>query len=344
MKRVSNKILASAAALFAGGVIAAGSANAQSLGGFPIHEPGAKSSQSSNAKQTKKGPLQIVVDVNGRGPYKTIGAALRDIAEGGEIHVMHGDYNEAINLTKTVYIRGDRGPGRGVNINAPMNSPCLTFAPKDPTDHAVVANVRFSAKINSPHSCVDVEQGVFTLKESDVFGSGVRPAVNIAGGMVMLDKNRISAGSEGVRVEQAHSLSQTVITDNKILQNKIGVDVASGSNSDVLISGNEIFDNLDSGIKSSGYGSTKMIGNKINNNKGSGVILDKHAKLTLVRYNEIVSNTGDGVAIPFGVNGVIEDNEIVGNEGLSIFVREGYEPKIINNHVANNAGDKKKKK
>ena len=37
-----------------------------------------------------------------------------------------------------------------------------------------------------------------------------------------------------------------------------------------------------------------------------------------MRYNEIVQNTGDGVAIPFGVNGVIEDNEIVGNDGLAI--------------------------
>ncbi|MHA7871933.1 MAG: right-handed parallel beta-helix repeat-containing protein [Hyphococcus sp.] len=343
MKRAMMKTLAPIAAA---ALTAAGVAHAQSLGGFPIREPGAgTSSGDSQGAKSKKGPLQIIVDVNGPGPYKTISKAVEDVAEGGVVYVMHGVYNESINLTKSVFIQGDRGPGSGVEISAPMNDECLTFSPEQPTAHAVVANVQFAAKINSgADACVDVQRGVFTLKESDVLGSGVRPAVKISGGTVMLEKNRISAGSEGVFIEQAHSLSQSFIIDNKILQNKVGVDIATGSRADVIVSGNEIFDNLDTGVKSSGYGSAKLIGNKIRNNKGSGVILDKYAKLSLVRYNEIVQNSGDGVAIPFGVNGVIEDNDIVGNEGLAIFVREGLEPKITNNFIDNNGGDSGKKK
>ncbi len=340
-KFVSGRAKA-AAALAAGALIAADAANAQSLGGFPIREPGASSSSGSSggAKTSKNGPMQIIVDANGPGPYKTISKAIKDVGEGGVVYVMHGTYSESLDLTKSVFIQGDRGPGSGVEISAPMNEPCLTFKPKHATAHAVVANVQFASKINSgADACVDVHQGVFTLKESDVLGSGVRPAVKISGGTVMLEKNRISAGSEGVFVEQAHSLSQSFIIDNKILQNKVGVDIANGSRADVVVAGNEIFDNLDSGVKSSGFGSAKLIGNKIRNNKGSGVILDKYAKLSLVRYNEIVQNSGDGVAIPFGVNGVIEDNDIVGNDGLSIFVRDGLEPKITNNTVKNNAGD-----
>lgn len=333
-----------AAGLLAASMIAT-SAHAQSLGGFPIREPGAGSSSSTGSTgkgSSKKGPMQIIVDANGPGPYKNISDAIDDVAEGGVVYVMHGVYNESITLDKSVFIQGDRGPGSGVEISAPMNAPCLTFSPKDGTSHAVVANVQFAAKINSgADACIDVEQGVFTLKESDVLGSGVRPAVRINGGTVMLEKNRISAGSEGVFVAQQHSLSQSFIIDNKILQNKVGVDIASGSRADVVIAGNEIFDNLDSGVKSSGYGSAKLIGNKIRNNKGSGVILDKYAKLSLVRYNEIAQNSGDGVAIPFGVNGVIEDNDIVGNEGLSIFLREGLEPKVTNNFIENNGGDRK---
>ncbi len=322
--------------------LAATSVQAQSLGGFPIREPDAGTSSSgSSGSSAKKGPMQIIVDVNGPGPYKTISAAIDDVAEGGVVYVMHGVYNESLSLNKSVFIQGDRGPGSGVEISAPMNAPCLTFKPKEGTAHAVVANVQFKAKINSGASaCVDIDQGVFTLKESDVLGSGVRPAVKISGGTVMLEKNRISAGSEGVFVAQPHSLSQSFIIDNKILQNKVGVDIASGSRADVVVAGNEIFDNLDSGVKSSGYGSAKLIGNKIRNNKGSGVILDKYAKLSLVRYNEIAQNSGDGVAIPFGVNGVIEDNDIVGNDGLSIFVRDGLEPKITNNTIENNKGDR----
>lgn len=333
------------AAFLAVSLIGSGVAHAQSLGGFPIREPGAGQSNSQSPGKKKDGPLQIIVDVNGPGPYKSISKAINDVAEGGVVYVMHGVYNESISLKKSVFIQGDRGPGSGVEISAPMNAPCLQFDPKQATAHAVVANVQFAAKINSgADACVDVRKGVFTLKESDVLGSGLRPAVKISGGTVMLEKNRISAGSEGVFVEQAHSLSQSFIIDNKILQNKVGVDIASGSRADVVVAGNEIFDNLDSGVKSSGYGSAKLIGNKIRNNKGSGVILDKYAKLSLVRYNEIAQNSGDGVAIPFGVNGVIEDNDIVGNQGLSIFVRDGMEPKITNNFIENNDGDDRRKR
>lgn len=343
MKRlVTMKFAPIGAALAAGTLMIADAANAQSLGGFPIREPGAGSSSGSGggAAPSKKGKQEIVVDDNGRGQYKTIAAALKDIAEGGVIYVKHGNYNESIKLTKSVFIEGDRGPGRGVHIKAPMNSPCLVFSPKEVTAHAVISNVSFESKINSgADACVDVHQGVFTLKESDVLGSGTRPAVKISGGMAMLEKNRISAGSEGISIQQQHSLSQSFIIDNKILQNKVGVDISRDSEADVVVAGNEIFDNLDSGISSSGYGSAKLIGNKIRNNKGSGVILDKYAKLSLVRYNEIVQNSGDGVAIPFGVNGVIEDNDIVGNDGLSIFVRDGLKPKITNNTVKNNGGD-----
>lgn len=343
MKRVFTTLIALGGLSLAGADIAA----AQDLGGFPIREPGAGQNNGGGKgpAKGKKGPQQIIVDANGPGPYRSIAKAVDDVAEGGVVYVMHGVYNESINLTKSVFIQGDRGPGSGVEINAPMNQPCLNFAPKDGTSHAVIANVQFAAKINSgAAACVNVKQGVFTLKESDVLGSTVRPAVKISGGTVTLKKNRISAGSEGVFVEQVHSLMNTSIIDNKIANNKIGVDIASGSRADVVVAGNEIFDNLDSGVKSSGYGEASVIGNKIRNNKGSGIILDKYAKLSLVRYNEIVQNKGDGVAIPFGVNGIIEDNEIIGNSGLSIFLREGLEPKITNNFIENNDGDDTRRK
>lgn len=334
----------------AGGItlLAAGYAQAQSLGGFPIREPGSGSSGGSSAggavKPGPKGQLQIIVDANGPGPYKTISAAVKDVAEGGMIYVMHGVYNESITVSKSIFIQGDRGPGSGVEIVAPMNASCLKFAPEQGTSHAVVANVTFQSKINSRSAgCVDIGSGVFTLKESDVLGSTVSPAVRISGGTVVLEKNRISGGSEGVIIEQSHTLSQSFIVDNRIGGNKVGIDIAAGSRADVVISGNEIFDNLDSGVKSSGYGSAKLIGNKIRNNKGSGVILDKYSKLALVRYNEIARNQGDGVAIPFGANGIIEENEIVGNTGLSIYVREGMSPKITNNFISNNGGDSGKK-
>jgi hypothetical protein len=321
----------------------AADAAAQSLGGFPIREPG--SSASAGGKPAS-GAMQIIVDANGPGPYKSIQAAIDKVGEGGVVYVMHGVYNESITLTRSVFLQGDRGPGSGVEINAPMNTACLKFAPKEGTAHAVIANVTFIAKPNSRgQACVDVGAGVFTLKESNVLGSTVMPAVKISGGTAILEKNRISAGSEGVYVDQAHTLSQSFIIDNKIQGNNIGVDIAAGSRADVVVAGNEIYDNLDSGVKASGFGGASLIGNKISNNKGSGVILDKYSKLSLVRYNEIVKNRLDGVAIPFGVNGIIESNEIVGNEGKSIFIRpDGPQPKITNNFIDKNGGDGKKRR
>ncbi|MEL6789729.1 MAG: right-handed parallel beta-helix repeat-containing protein [Pseudomonadota bacterium] len=346
MKTRSSKTLA-LAAFGTATLLIADVAAAQSLGGFPIREPGARAGGKAKAekKDEKKGPQQIIVDANGPGPYKSINAAIEAVAEGGVVYVMHGVYNESITLKKSIFLQGDRGPGPGIRINAPMNEPCLSFQPKSPVSHAVVANVKFSAKINSgADACVNVKRGVFTLKESDVLGSGVRPAIKISGGTVTLEKNRIAAGSEGVFVEQSHSLSQSFIIDNHINRNKIGVDIASGSYSDVVIAGNEIFDNLDSGVKSSGYGGAKLIGNKIRNNKGAGVVLDKYSKLSLIRANDIIQNEGDGVAIPFGSNSIIEDNDIVGNSGLSIYVRDGLKPKVTNNFIENNSGDRNRRK
>ncbi|MEE2690266.1 MAG: right-handed parallel beta-helix repeat-containing protein [Pseudomonadota bacterium] len=346
MKRVYAATVAAIGGL---GLLAVGAASAQTLGGFPIREPGAShhgpGSGSPGTKPGQKGPMQIIVDANGPGPYKSIAKAVDDVAEGGIVYIMHGVYNETVKLDKSVFIQGDRGPGSGVEIVAPMNEPCLKFSPKQGTAHAVIANVQFQAKVNTrSNACVEVESGVFTMKESDVLGSTTAPAIRISGGTVMLEKNRISAGSEGVMLEQNHTLSQSFIIDNKIGGNKVGVDIANGSRADVVIAGNEIYDNLDSGIKSSGYGGASLIGNKIRNNKGAGIILDKYSKLALVRYNEIVKNAGDGVAVPFGANGIIEDNDIVGNDGLAIYVRQGLEPKITNNFIENNKGDGKRPK
>lgn len=342
MKRVFSTLAVAGA--FA--ALSSGAGYAQSLGGFPIREPGAHSGQGAAAIAGQKGPLQIIVDANGPGPYRTISKALDDIGDGGVIYVMHGVYNESINIDKSVIIQGDRGDGSGVEINAPMNAPCVKFEPKQGTAHAVVANVSLFSKLNSrAAACVDVGSGVFTLKESKVLGSTIAPAVRIAGGTAMLQQNQISSGSQGVFVEQAHTLSQSFIIDNMIGNNKVGVDIASGSRADVVVAGNEIFDNLDSGVQSSGYGSAKLIGNKIRNNKGAGVILDKYSKLSLVRFNAIEHNQGDGVAVPFGGEGLIEKNEINGNGGKSIFIRdEEKEMKITNNFIVDNAGDGKKKK
>ncbi|MBY0420871.1 MAG: right-handed parallel beta-helix repeat-containing protein, partial [Parvularculaceae bacterium] len=94
-------------------------------------------------------------------------------------------------------------------------------------------------------------------------------------------------------------------------------------------------------------GSANLTGNKIRNNQGLGVFLDSRSKLSYVRHNEIVRNQGDGISIPFGNNGIIEDNTIAGNDGMGVFCRTGYgpQPKIDHSNVIEgNRGDVRTRK
>ncbi|MEM8988198.1 MAG: right-handed parallel beta-helix repeat-containing protein [Pseudomonadota bacterium] len=343
------------------GPVAFGEAAAQTIGGFPIVEPNKNRGVANGKKKTKEEdkPTQIVVDANGSGPYTTISKALKDIGEGGIIYVLHGEYRESLNLTKSVYIQGDRGPGSGVEILAELDQPCLMFEPEKKRSgaHAVVANVRLISRVGSgAPACVDVREGVFTMKESNVRGSkpdevlsrkvdGLdtdgKPAIRVSGGVALLEKNHITKGSVGVMIKQNHTLSQSMIVDNKIDNNTVGIDLSGRA--DVIVAGNDIFDNLETGIISDGLGGATVIGNKIRNNSGNGIILHKNAKISLLRYNRIVQNGQNGVFIPLGAPGVIEGNEIVGNGGRAIFFTEtGIRPKVINNVFQNNKGDKRR--
>lgn len=345
MQRFTTALFALCAAV---GLGAAGAAGGQTLGGkFPIHEPAAKAKPHNKPSSEEEGKLdQIVVDAYGSGPYTTISAALKDVATDGVIYVMHGVYRENIALTKSVSIQGDRGPGAGVEIYAQSAStPCLEFSPKEASARAVISNVKIFAQAqNRMSGCIHVTGGVFTMTESDVEGSGVSPSVRIDGGTVMLSKNRITRGSEGVLVTQMRARAQSFVVDNKIANNIVGVDVKG--NADIVVAGNEIFDNLKHGIESGGAGDASFIGNKIRNNKGDGVFLDRFAKMNLLRFNQIVKNQGAGIAIPNGAPGLIQDNEIVGNGGQAIFLRDGVLSPSIDgsNKIENNAGDCVKKR
>lgn len=342
MKRVLTTV-----GVVAGGatLLAAGIAAAQSIGGFPIREPGQYSKPGGPGGGAKpgKGQQQIVVDATGNGPYKTISAAVKDIAEGGTIYVMHGEYPESITLTKSVLIQGDRGPGPGVRVKAPRNEPCLKFAPTEGTSHAVVANVNFESKINyGGSSCVEIGSGVFSLKESTVLGSTQGPAITVSGGTVVLEKNTIGGGTIGIELQQKHSLSQSFIVDNTISNNDFGVGIDEASHADIVVSGNEIFKNAKAGISARGYGGTKMIGNNIRENERDGIVLGKYSELSIIRHNNIVGNKGKGILVLFGNNGLVEENDVCSNGNSKEDQIAGFDPKLGPKIQNNYTGDKRK--
>lgn len=326
-------------------LLATGIAAAQSIGGFPIREPGSIAAGGGAGGGTKpaKGQQQIVVDATGAGPYKTISAAVKDIAEGGTIYVMHGDYAESVTITKSIFIQGDRGPGAGVQITAPVGQPCLKFAPTNGTSHAVVANVNFQSKINSGGAaCVEIGSGVFSLKESTVMGSTRAPAITVAGGTVVLEKNTIGGGTFGIQLEQNHTLSQSFIVDNTIANNDVGINILNRSRADVVVSGNEIFKNAEAGVTAFGYGGAKLIGNNIRENNGDGIVLGKYSEMSIIRHNNIMSNKGAGLLVQYANNGLVEENDICSNgkgKGDQIFVGDPkLGPKIANNYTGDKTG------
>ncbi|MEQ8935368.1 MAG: hypothetical protein RIE56_06220, partial [Amphiplicatus sp.] len=73
---------ATVAAIGGLGLLAADVASAQTLGGFPIREPGSGSHRPGPGPGNRpdpKGPMQIIVDANGPGPYRSIAKAVDDV-------------------------------------------------------------------------------------------------------------------------------------------------------------------------------------------------------------------------------------------------------------------------
>lgn len=333
------------------------------LGGFPIRKP-----------EKGAAPLKILVDAYGAGPYKTISAALEVIAPGGVIEVAYGEYNEYLLIKKSVAIIGQRvspvsqeaeenasprqggmdGAGGGAAATprkslqplvrpAPGSGlPCLSTSPGTTFVH--IENISFEAPVGSRSACVELHATYNAIVESDIMGGLASPAVSVGGGVAQVLRNRIGAGSAGVSVEQFNPLASAIISDNRIMANKHGLEILPGNQSRVVVAGNEIFDNLDSGIDADGRGESSFFGNKIRNNKGSGIVVGSEARAAKLSFNEILGNEGDGIAIPHGARALIEDNEIVGNLGKSIFVGEGDTPTILNNLIDNNRGDGKQRR
>ena len=351
-------------------------AQAQSFGGFPTvtKQEQLKKQQEANKKNKKEeeviAPDYIVVDSRSRGTtsYTSIQRAIDDIATGGVIVVLPGDYRENLNISKAVNIQGDRGPGGRVRIMPTDGSkPCLSYDPVTQSAHTLVSNVEFSTTQMSQSSrfsytnadelssaealntskltnissvdtpCIAIKSGVFTMKETTVDGanSHTGPMVEITGGTSFLEKNEIRGGRKGVLVNQTHPLwDRAMLVDNAITDNTFdGLHLVGVSS--MLVTGNVINKN-GQGIRYDGEGQATLVGNKILNNNGDGVILDRKAKQVLLRLNQIWANDGDGVKI-FRSNGLIEDNDIDGNRGVEINTLEliGNEPKIINDVPVN---------
>ena len=337
------------------------------------HASGSKGKGSAASKK-KLGPEYIVVDQSGRQGYTSIQKAIDDVRYGGVVMVLPGDYKENIVLSKPVSLQGDRGPGMRVRI-LPQDStkPCLSYEPTNETSHALVSNITFDtrdmstgrvftpaqselapgslgnddsfnktanmakADAGSNVACISITGGVFTMKDSTVDGNRhhTGPLVQISSGSVTLQKNTITDGQGiGVLVSQKHSLwDRAFLVDNNITNNlDSGIELMSDST--MLATGNLVHRNY-TGIKYNGQGDATIIGNKVLNNRGNGIMLDRRAKQVIMRLNQIWENKQNGIKI-YASGGLIESNDIRAPVGF--FEIDQRDAGLLNLKIENDVG------
>jgi parallel beta-helix repeat protein len=182
--------------------------------------------------------------------------------------------------------------------------------------------------------------------ESTVDGGGRHDGtlVSVTGGTAMLEKNTITGGRRGITVAQDHPLwDRALLIDNVVSSNqREGIHLAGVSST--LATGNLINAN-GAGLVYNGHGDATLVGNKILDNGGNGILLDREGQQVLVRLNQIWSNQGDGVKV-LSSAGLIEDNDIDGNAGYEINTLEhvGNIPRYYNDVEANTKGKKRKRR
>lgn len=148
---------------------------AQTLGGFPIREPGASTpgGQGSSGGPAASSRAEVVVSQDGDSKVQTIREAMRLVRPGGTILVKGGVYNENIEVTKPVEIRGVTGDyGRSAVLRPAPNKPCISINPDKALAAVNITSliVEFDASAVSG-SCVDIQGGTVSVTDSYVIPS-----------------------------------------------------------------------------------------------------------------------------------------------------------------------------
>ncbi len=150
-------------------------ASAQSLGGFPIREPGASrpSGDGGSGSAPTASRNEVIVSKDAGSPVTTIAQAMRLVRPGGTILVKGGVYNENIVVTKPVEIRGVAGDyGRNTIIRPAANKPCATIAPTSPIETVSLSHLIFEFDAGIARgACIEIHGGTVSVSDSSVVPS-----------------------------------------------------------------------------------------------------------------------------------------------------------------------------
>ncbi|HXI88141.1 MAG TPA: right-handed parallel beta-helix repeat-containing protein [Parvularculaceae bacterium] len=195
-----KRVLMSFAAAGALGALGAGLAAAQTLGGFPIHEPGEGPLAGREPAGFKS---EVVVSQSPDSRVRTVAQALKLVKAGGTIIVQGGVYPENLDIKKAVAIRGvPDAYGRNVVFTPAPGDNCATVHPDAPMAPVSVSDVVFKfASMRGVGSCIDVAGGAFSLRDSYVVPADaeipIRAAYGRVAGMPAIDDALIEGAASG---------------------------------------------------------------------------------------------------------------------------------------------------
>ena len=166
-------------------------------------------------------------------------------------------------------------------------------------------------------------------------GAGIGHAIMITRGAPTVKNNVVRDNSyTGIGVHSESSLTNPLITKNKIYGNGGAGIAVLGQFARPIIRDNELHDNTNVGIASTDLGSPLVQNNNIFEN-GVGVAAKEGAK-AVIKGNKIVRNKLVGVAVLKEALGVVRKNEITGNGTVGVNVEEKAEAWLLENQIADN--------
>lgn len=263
-----------------------------------------------------------VHNINKGTDYTTIQIAIDDANIGDEIHADSGTYNENVNVTKQLILRG---------INIGIGMPIVrAFNPNMPVFNVSVDNVSISGfnitgadMYNFPYTASGI------LLYGKHYGKGIISAdisnntiINNYFGIYTFNShyNNISNNiivSNVYSGIQVHDSENNNIANNMIRNNgAFGLEATGGSRYNDIIY-NTVAYNFHSGIKTENTRSNNFIGNMIYSNWFDGIwISNSHAN---VITNNNVANNANGIDILYSVDNMINKNSLKYNSnGLRI--------------------------
>lgn len=248
--------------------------------------------------------------------YKTISHALKSARSGATIIVDPGIYRESLDIRRPVTIRAQPiaasgAASFGVTID-PVSDYCLRVSEKL-TGAVAVEDIAFRVTpLYGFDACVQVDGGVFTLRNGVIDARDTIPGLLVRGGLVHMTDTRVSGARYGALI------------------------TAEGtSGPEVYLVGNSFTSN-ETGLHVSGLARVTALSNQVTNNTVEGIVLDRAGGTFTT--NQIIGNLGNAVTMTRPMAATFESNVVMGNRGSAFEVRGAGTGRISRNQITDNLG------